>query len=49
MSLRSHYAGLAMQAMVGYGDENTSYKLAAIPLCAVEIADALIAELEKAK
>jgi hypothetical protein len=47
LTKREYFAALAMQAMIGYGSESSSYRPEKIPSNAVEFADALIAELEK--
>ncbi len=47
MTLREHYAGLAMQGLLAGGSSGQS--TATLAACSVACADALIAELERVK
>lgn len=47
LTKREYFAALAMQGMLAYGNEKESYDPMRVPDKAVEIADALIQELNK--
>lgn len=47
MTLRQHYAGLAMQGIMSAEGQDVVYSLEMVATRSVAIADALIAELEK--
>jgi hypothetical protein len=47
LTLRQHYAGLAMQGIVSAEGQDVFYDLEMVATRSVAIADALIAELEK--
>lgn len=47
MTLRQHYAGLAMQGIMSAEGQDVVYSLEMVAIRSVAVADALIAELEK--
>lgn len=47
MTLRQHYAGLAMQGIMAAEGEDTVYSLEMVAVRSVALADALLEELEK--